>query len=284
MNLPFNLDLSGKCAVVTGAGGVLCSDFAKAIAACGAKVALLDINLDAAEKFAEEIRQAGGCAIAVKANCLEKASLLEAKAVVDKEFGPCDILINGAGGNNPKATTANEYFDVEALENPDVQDFFSLSDTGFKFVFDLNVTAAFLTTQVFALDMAKSGKGGNIINISSMNAFRPLTKIPAYSAAKSAVSNFTQWLAVHFANTGIRVNAIAPGFFVSNQNRALLFNPDGTPTARTGKILRGTPMNRFGESEELLGGLMFFLCDAASSFITGVVLPIDGGFSAYSGV
>ena len=284
MKLPFNLDLSGKCAVVTGAGGVLCSDFAKAIAACGASVALLDINLEAAEKFAEEIRAAGGKAIAVKANCLEKASLLEAKSVVDKEFGPCDILINGAGGNNPKATTANEYFDVDALENPDVQDFFSLSDTGFKFVFDLNVTAAFLTTQVFALDMAKSGKGGNIINISSMNAFRPLTKIPAYSAAKSAVSNFTQWLAVHFANTGIRVNAIAPGFFVSNQNRALLFNPDGTPTARTGKILRGTPMNRFGESEELLGGLMFFLCDAASSFITGVVLPIDGGFSAYSGV
>ncbi len=284
MNLPFNLDLSGKCAVVTGAGGVLCSDFAKAIAQCGAKVALLDINLDAAEKYAEEIRQAGGVAIAVKANCLEKASLLEAKAVVDKEFGACDILINGAGGNNPKATTANEYFDIDALENPDVQDFFSLSETGFKFVFDLNVTAAFLTTQVFALDMAKSGKGGNIINISSMNAFRPLTKIPAYSAAKAAVSNFTQWLAVHFANTGIRVNAIAPGFFVSNQNRALLFNPDGTPTARTGKILRGTPMNRFGESNELLGGLMFFLCDEASSFITGVVLPIDGGFSAYSGV
>jgi len=284
MNLPFNLDLSGKCAVITGAGGVLCSDFAKAIAQCGASVALLDINLEAAEKYAEEIRQNGGKAIAVKANCLEKSSLLEAKAVVDKEFGPCDILINGAGGNNPRATTANEYFDVDALENPDVQDFFSLSDSGFKFVFDLNVTAAFLTTQVFALDMAKSGKGGNIINISSMNAFRPLTKIPAYSAAKAAVSNFTEWLAVHFANTGIRVNAIAPGFFVSNQNRALLFNADGTPTARTGKILRGTPMNRFGESEELLGGLMFFLCDAASSFITGVVLPIDGGFSAYSGV
>ena len=284
MNLPFNLDLSGKCAVITGAGGVLCSDFAKAIAQCGANVALLDINLDAAEKFAAEIREAGGKAIAVKANCLEKASLLEAKAVVDKEFGPCDILINGAGGNNPRATTANEYFDLDTLDNPEVQDFFSLSSDGFKFVFDLNVTAAFLTTQVFALDMAKSGKGGNIINISSMNAFRPLTKIPAYSAAKAAVSNFTQWLAVHFANTGIRVNAIAPGFFVSNQNRALLFNPDGTPTARTGKILRGTPMNRFGESDELLGGLMFFLCDAASSFVTGVVLPIDGGFSAYSGV
>ena len=284
MKLPFTPDLTGKCAVITGAGGILCSDFAKAIAKCGASVALLDINLDAAEKFAEEIRNDGGKAIAVKANCLEKESLLEAKAVVDKEFGHCDILINGAGGNNPRATTANEYFDIDALENPDVQDFFSLSESGFKFVFDLNVTAAFLTTQVFALDMAKSGNGGNIINISSMNAFRPLTKIPAYSAAKAAVSNFTQWLAVHFANTGIRVNAIAPGFFVSNQNRALLFNPDGTPTPRTDKILRGTPMGRFGESDELIGGLLFFLCNEASSFITGVVLPIDGGFSAYSGV
>ena len=216
-------------------------------------------------------------------NCLEKASLEEARLVVNEKLGPCDILINGAGGNNPRATTANEYFDEDLIDNPDVQDFFSLTPEGFKFVLDLNVTAAFLTTQVFALDMAKSGSG-NIINISSMNAFRPLTKIPAYSAAKAGVSNFTQWLAVHFANAGIRVNAIAPGFFVSNQNRALLFNPDGTPTARTEKILRGTPMNRFGDSKELLGGLMFFLNNEASSFITGVVLPIDGGFSAYSGV
>ena len=283
MKLPFDLDLSGKVAVVTGAGGILCSDFAKAIAKCGAKVALLDINLDAAKVFADEIVADGGVAIAVKANCLEKASLEEAREVVNRELGPCDILINGAGGNNPRATTVNEYFDEELIDNPEKQDFFSLTPEGFKFVLDLNVTAAFLTTQVFALDMAKKG-AGNIINISSMNAFRPLTKIPAYSAAKAGVSNFTQWLAVHFANAGIRVNAIAPGFFVSNQNRALLFNPDGTPTARTGKILRGTPMNRFGESAELLGGLMFFLNDAASSFITGVVLPFDGGFSAYSGV
>lgn len=280
----FNLDLNGKVAVVTGAGGVLCSDFAKAIAKCGAKVALLDINLDAAERFANEINADGGVAIAVKANCLEKESLENARLTVNEKLGPCDILINGAGGNNPRATTANEYFDSNLVDNPDVQDFFSLTPEGFKFVLDLNVTAAFLTTQVFAKDMAKSAKGGNIINISSMNAFRPLTKIPAYSAAKAGVSNFTQWLAVHFASAGIRVNAIAPGFFVSNQNRALLFNPDGTPTARTEKILRGTPMNRFGESEELLGGLMFFLDDKASSFITGVVLPIDGGFSAYSGV
>lgn len=284
MNLPLNIDLSGKVAVITGAGGVLCSDFAKAVAACGAKVALLDINYDAAEKYAAEIRNSGAVAIAVQANCLDKASLEEAKATVDAKLGACDILINGAGGNNPRATTANEYFDSALIDNPEVQDFFSLSSDGFKFVLDLNVTAAFLTTQVFARDMAKRGVGGNIINISSMNAFRPLTKIPAYSAAKSAVSNFTQWLAVHFANTGIRVNAIAPGFFVSNQNRSLLFNDDGTPTPRTNKILNGTPMRRFGEASELLGALLFFLCDEASSFVTGVVLPVDGGFSAYSGV
>ncbi|MBR5817775.1 MAG: SDR family oxidoreductase [Clostridia bacterium] len=283
MNIPLNVDLAGKVAVITGAGGILCSDFAKAIAKCGASVALLDINYDAANAYAKEIEAEGGKAIAVKANCLEKASLEAAYAEVTEKLGKCDILINGAGGNNPRATTANEYFDIEALENPEIQDFFSLSADGFKFVFDLNVTAAFLTTQVFARDMAVAGSG-NIINISSMNAFRPLTKIPAYSAAKSAVSNFTQWLAVHFAGTGIRVNAIAPGFFVSNQNRALLYNPDGTPTARTHKILSGTPMRRFGDASELLGGLLFLLSDAAAGFITGVVLPIDGGFSAYSGV
>ena len=284
MNLPINVDLTGKVAVVTGAGGILCSDFSRAIAQCGASVALLDINVDAAEAVAKEIRDNGYKAIAIKTNCLEKESLLAAKEIIDKEFGPCDILINGAGGNNGRATTANEYFDASTLENNDVQDFFDLSPDGIKFVFDLNVTAAFITTQVFALDMAKRGTGGNIINISSMNAYRPLTKIPAYSAAKSAVSNFTQWLAVHFANAGIRANAIAPGFFVTNQNRSLLFTEDGTPTARTEKILRGTPMNRFGESDELLGGLLFLLNDKASGFITGVVLPIDGGFSAYSGV
>jgi NAD(P)-dependent dehydrogenase (short-subunit alcohol dehydrogenase family) len=282
MNLPFQVDLTDKVAVVTGAGGILCSDFARALAQCGAKVALLDLNLDAAEAVAEEIRQAGYQAIAVRANCLEKESLEEAKKVVDFTLGPCDILINGAGGNNPRATTADEYFDPDSLGG-EKTNFFNMDDKGFKFVLDLNVTAAFLTTQVFALDMAKLGYG-NIINISSMNAFRPLTKIPAYSAAKAGVSNFTQWLAVHFAGSGIRVNAIAPGFFVTNQNRALLYDNDGKPTARTEKILRGTPMGRFGESEELLGALLFFLNDKASSFISGVVLPVDGGFAAYSGV
>ena len=284
MKLPYALDLSGKVAVVTGAAGVLCSDFSRALAKCGAKVALLDINETVAKEIADEINADGGKAIAIKANCLDKSSLEEAKEIVDKTFGACDILINGAGGNNPRATTYDETFSEKTLSDPEKQSFFSISPDGVRFVFDLNVTAAFLTTQVFALDMAKSGKGGNIVNISSMNAYRPLTKIPAYSAAKAAVSNFTQWLAVHFAEAGIRVNAIAPGFFVTNQNRALLFREDGTPTPRTGKILAGTPMRRFGEASELLGGLFFFLDDAASGFVTGVILPIDGGFSAYSGV
>lgn len=283
MELPISVDFSDKTAVITGAGGVLCSSFAEALAASGASVALLDINLPAAEEVADRIRKNGGRAIAVKTDCLSKDSLVEAQAAVDAAFGPCDILINGAGGNNPRATTVNEYFDADTLDNPEQTDFFDLKPEGIRFVFDLNVTAAFLTTQVFARDMAVKGSG-NILNISSMNAFRPLTKIPAYSAAKAAVSNFTEWLAVHFANAGIRVNAIAPGFFVTNQNRALLFREDGTPTPRTGKILAGTPMRRFGKADELLGALLFLLSDKAAGFITGVVLPVDGGFAAYSGV
>ncbi|MCQ2385362.1 MAG: SDR family oxidoreductase [Clostridia bacterium] len=283
MTLPLSIDFSGKVAVVTGAGGVLCSSFAEALAQSGAAVALLDINEDAAKAVADKITAAGGKAVAVKTDCLSKDSLAAAKAVVDRTFGKCDILINGAGGNNPRATTANEYFDPETLSDPEKTDFFDLKPEGIRFVFDLNVTAAFLTTQVFAKDMALAGSG-NILNISSMNAFRPLTKIPAYSAAKAALSNGTVWLAVHFAPAGVRVNAIAPGFFVTNQNRSLLMNPDGTPTARSGKILRGTPMGRFGEAEELLGSLLFLLSDKAAGFITGVVLPVDGGFAAYSGV
>lgn len=283
MKLPFQIDLKDKVAVVTGGGGILCAAFCEAIAACGAKVAVLDINLDAAEGVAAHIRNSGGVAVAVKANCLEKESLLQAKAIVDEKLGACDILINGAGGNNPRATTDCEYFDPDMLNDDAKKSFFDISPEGVRFVFDLNVTAAFLTTQVFALDMAKAGHGA-ILNVSSMNAYRPLTKIPAYSAAKAAVSNFTQWLAVHFAGTGIRVNAIAPGFFVTNQNKGLLFAENGQPTARTDKILAGTPMRRFGEADELTGSLLFLLSDEAASFITGVVLPVDGGFSAYSGV
>ena len=276
MNVPFQVDLSNKVVAITGAGGVICSEFARALAACGAKVALLDINYDAAKAVADEI---GANALAVKCNCLDKASIAEAKAAVVKAFGNVNFLVNGAGGNNPRASTDNETMTPDLAG---VKDFFALEESGLRFVFDLNITSAFLVTQVFAEDMVKTG--GNIINISSMNAYRPLTKIPAYSAAKAGISNFTQWLAVHFAPCGIRVNAIAPGFFVTNQNRALLFNADGTPTARTGKILAATPMKKFGEISDLIGCLLWLSDDKASGFVTGTVVPVDGGFSAYSGV
>ena len=274
MKLPFQVDLTDKVVAVTGAGGVLMSEFARALAACGAKVALLDINFDAAKAVADDI---GENAIAVRCNCLEKESIQAAKEAVNEAFGPVNFLINGAGGNNPRATTDNETAAEEAQK-----DFFALDESGIKFVFDLNITTAFLVTQVFAVDMLETG--GNIINISSMNAYRPLTKIPAYSAAKAGISNFTQWLAVHFASKNIRCNAIAPGFFVTNQNRALLFNEDGTPTARTGKILAATPMKKFGEVDDLLGALLWLADDGASGFVTGITVPVDGGFSAYSGV
>ena len=276
MKLPFKVDLSEKIAVITGAGGVICSEFAKALASCGAKVALLDINEEAAKKYADEI---GENAKAIKCNCLDKSSIAEAKKIINEKWGKVNFLINGAGGNNPKATTDNEYMTPE-LDG--VKDFFALDESGLKFVFDLNITSAFLVTQVFAADMVKTG--GNIINISSMNAYRPLTKIPAYSAAKAGISNFTEWLAVHFAPCNIRCNAIAPGFFVTNQNKALLFNEDGTPTARTGKILAATPMKKFGEVKDLIGCLLWLADDCASGFVTGTVIPVDGGFSAYSGV
>ena len=276
MSIPFNVDLSDKVVAVTGAGGVICSAFARALAECGAKVALLDINYDAAKAVADEI---GPNALAVKCNCLDKESIKEAKSQVVAAFGKVNFLINGAGGNNPRASTDNEQMTPDLTG---VKDFFALEESGLKFVFDLNITSAFLVTQVFAEDMVQTG--GNIINISSMNAFRPLTKIPAYSAAKAGISNFTEWLAVHFAPCGIRCNAIAPGFFVTNQNRALLFNADGTPTPRTGKILAATPMKRFGEISDLIGCLLWLADDKASGFVTGTVVPVDGGFSAYSGV
>ena len=276
MKLPYRIDLSDKVVVVTGAGGVLMSEFARALADCGAKVALLDINEKAAQEIAASI---GENAIAIGTNCLEKGSIEAARDIIHEKFGKVNFLINGAGGNNPRATTDNEYMtpDLEGAKT-----FFDLEESGLKFVFDLNITSAFLVTQVFATDMIKTG--GNIINISSMNAFTPLTKIPAYSAAKAGISNFTQWLAVHFAPCGIRCNAIAPGFFATNQNRALLFNEDGTPTARTGKILAGTPQKKFGEVSDLLGTLLWLASDEASGFVTGVVVPVDGGFNAYSGV
>ncbi len=278
-----NTDLTGKVAVVTGAGGVLCSHFAKVLARAGAKVALLDLNLEAAQQFAEEIQQEGGTARAYRCNVLDKAQCYEIADQVAAGLGPCDILLNGAGGNNPRATTDKEYFEFGDLDG-DTKSFFDLEPEGVEFVFNLNFIGTLLPTQAFARQMV--GKEGcNILNISSMNAYTPLTKIPAYSGAKAAVTNFTQWLAVHFSKVGIRVNAIAPGFFSTKQNASLLFNPDGTPTPRTGKILAATPMGRFGDSEkELAGAVLFLLNNDAASFITGVCIPIDGGFSAYSGV
>ncbi len=278
-----NTDLTGKVAVVTGAGGVLCT-IPKVLARAGAKVALLDLNLEAAQQFAEEIQQEGGTARAYRCNVLDKAQCYE---IADRDaaagLGPCDILLNGAGGNNPRATTDKEYFEFGDLDG-DTKAFFDLEPEGVEFVFNLNFIGTLLPTQAFARQMV--GKEGcNIINVSSMNAYRPLTKIPAYSSAKAGVSNLTQWLAVHFASSGVRVNAIAPGFFSTKQNKALLWNEDGTPTARTGKILAHTPMGRFGDSEkELAGAVLFLLNNDAASFITGVCIPIDGGFSAYSGV
>lgn len=277
-----NTDLSGKVAVVTGAGGVLCSNFAKVLARAGAKVALLDLNEDAAKNFADEIVAEGGIAKAYACNVLDKAVCESVADAVLNDLGPCDILINGAGGNNPRATTDKEYFEIGDID-ADTKSFFDLDADGVGFVFNLNFLGTLIPTQCFAKQMI--GRDGcNILNISSMNAYTPLTKIPAYSGAKAAISNFTQWLAVHFSKVGIRVNAIAPGFFSTKQNAKLLFNEDGTPTARTGKILAATPMGRFGESEELEGGLLFLVNNKAASFITGVVLPVDGGFSAYSGV
>ena len=280
IQLPINIDFSGKVVVVTGAGGLICGAMARAYAQAGAKVAALDLNEDAVKKLAEELTAEGFTCIGYKANVLDPVALEEVHQAVLRDLGPCDILINGAGGNNPRATTDNEY-QHEAKEGG--KSFFDLDPNGVDFVFKLNFQGTLLPTQTFAKDMVER-KCGNILNISSMNAYIPLTKIPAYSAAKAGISNFTQWLAVHFAPAGIRVNAMAPGFFATNQNRALLFNEDGSLTPRSGKILAATPMGRFGKPEELLGTLNFLTNAEVSGFVTGVVIPVDGGFSAYSGV
>jgi len=278
-------NLKGRVAVVTGGGGVLCADFAKSLAKQGVKVAILDLNEAAAQKVADEINADGGVAIAVGCNVLQQESMENARAIINEKLGTCDILLNGAGGNNPKGTTTKETLEkidlVEKDEN--IKTFFDLDANGISFVFNLNFLGTLIPTQVFARDMAEK-ENTCIINITSMNAYRPLTKIPAYSAAKAAVKNFTEFMAVHFADVGIRVNAIAPGFFSTNQNKTLLWNEDGTPTERSKKILNATPMKRFGESEELTGALMFLCDEAYSGFITGTSICVDGGFSAYSGV
>lgn len=277
-------EFNGKVVVVTGGGGVLCSTLAKALSQQGAKIAVLDLKRENAEKVAEEIKQEGGEAIGLACNVLELDSLKAAHQQVLEKLGPCNILINGAGGNHPKGTTSKNYLFEEDLTSSTegLKTFFDLDPEGIKFVFDLNFIGTLLPTQVFAKDMVGK-EGSSIINISSMNAFTPLTKIPAYSGAKAAVSNFTQWLAVHFSKVGIRVNALAPGFFLTEQNRTLLTNADGSLTERGNTIIAQTPMSRFGTPDDLSGTLLW-LCGDGSKFVTGVVIPIDGGFSAFSGV
>lgn len=278
---PFNVNLHEKCVVITGAGGVMCGHFSKVIAQTGAKVAMLDINLPAAQAVCDEIQAAGLCARAYQADVLSPESLERVHTQILQDFGPCDILINGAGGNHPSGNTEDEYLNGGLCD--DLKTFFHLDLSGFRFVIDLNFIGTLLPTQIFAKDMV--GRSDcSIINISSMNALKPLTKLPAYSAAKAAISNFTEWLAVYFSHAGIRVNAIAPGFFITNQNRPNLLDEAGNYTPRAHKILAGTPMGRFGTVDELSGILLFLLCSEASSFITGAVIPVDGGFQAYCGV
>ena len=275
------IEFTDKVVVVTGAGGIICGKIAEEFAAAGAKVALLDLNKDAAQEYVDAIESNGGTAKAYETNVLDKEILEAVREEILNDFGPTDILINGAGGNSPHATTDNEYHEEGLAE--DVKTFFDLDQKGIEFVFNLNYLGTLLPTQVFAQDMINR-EGANIINIASMNAFTPLTKIPAYSGAKSAIANFTEWLAVHFSKVGIRANAIAPGFLVTHQNRDLMFNEDGTAKPRGEKILNGTPMSRFGEPEEMVGGVFFLANEELASFVNGVVLPIDGGFNAFSGV
>ncbi len=285
MTLPFAVDLNGKVAAVTGGGGVLCGCMAQALAACGANVAVLDLKRENAERVVEAILAEGGKALAVECNVLERGSIDAANAAIETALGPVDILINGAGGNHPKGTTSKEFLSPEDLQQKveGLNTFYDLDPEGIQFVFNLNFLGTLLPTQGFTAAMARRGRG-TIVNISSMNAFTPLTKIPAYSAAKAAVSNFTQWLAVHFSKVGIRVNALAPGFFLTDQNRALLTGPDGSLTPRGNTILTHTPMGEFGTPEDLVGALLWLVSDAGARFVTGAVIPVDGGFSAFSGV
>ena len=269
-----NFDISGQVAVITGAGGIICGTMSKEMAKKGVKIALLDFNVESAQKIADEIIADGGEAIAVKVNVLDRASLEAARDVVVNHFGKIDILINGAGGNKPQATISKDL------------DFFHLDLDAFKWVFDLNVTGAVLTTMVFGELLAKQGYG-NVINIASMSSYHPLTNTVAYCGAKAAVYNFTEWMATHFNqnySNNIRVNAIAPGFLLTNQNRFLLTKEeDGSPTDRGMRVLAKTPMGRYGDPEEMVGPVIF-LCSEAASFVNGAVIPVDGGFSSYWGV
>lgn len=285
MAVPLKVDLSGKVAFVTGGGGVLCSTMCKALAECGAAVAVADLSQEMADKTAAEINAAGGKALGVAGNVLERESLETGRKIVEEKLGPVDILVNGAGGNHPKGTTSMPFLEQRELKEAvdGLVTFFDLDPAGIQFVFNLNFLGTLLPCQVFARSMAERGSGC-IINISSMNAFKPLTKIPAYSGAKAAISNFTQWLAVHLSHCGIRVNAIAPGFFLTKQNERLLTNEDGSLTDRGKTIIGHTPLGHFGKPEDLTGALLWLVSAEAAGFVTGTVIPVDGGFSAFSGV
>ena len=284
MNLPLHVDLKGKVAVVTGGGGVLGSYFCEALALSGAKVAIVNRTKEKAQVVADRIIEAGGEAVAIPGDVLDVASMESVKEALHKSFGTCDILINAAGGNHPNGISSQEYFRMEDLDNSEGRTtFFDLDPKGISYVFDLNFMGTLIPSQIFGRDMVGK-KDATIINISSMAAYSPLTKVPAYSAAKAAISNFTEWLAVHFSKVGVRVNAIAPGWFITEQNRKLMLNEDGSFTPRAQKVIYKSPCERFGEPEELIGPLLFLADAKASGFINGVVIPVDGGFNAYSGV
>lgn len=276
-------NLKDKIAVVTGGGGVIGSTFAKALAVEGVKVAILNRTLEKGQKVSDEIKRNGGESIAIQCDVLNENDVVRAKDEVIKNYGICDILINCAGGTDPRAITSKEFLEINDLTNHDIVTFFDLDIKNFEYVFNLNFLGTLIPIKVFAKEMAGQN-GATIINISSMSAYAPMTKVPAYSAAKASINNFTQWLAVYLADAGIRVNAMAPGFLLTDQNKELLMNKDGTPTERLNKIIVNTPMRRLGDPQELVGTLIWLCDEKMSGFVTGITVPVDGGFMAYSGV